>query len=101
MAHPTAEELSNVSLACAKLWELDVNRAKLGSELVVDIQRAVKVYSLPRVLSSILILTDKEDGAARKLFKHIDASLFAKPTYKCLKPSAGLIHHRRLSGTSR
>ena len=40
--------------ACEKLWALDENRAQMGSEVVLDLQNPVKVYSLCRAPQSML-----------------------------------------------
>lgn len=66
---PTAEELGSLSLACARLWDLDTNRLVPGKDYVIDLQMGKRIY-------------DVEDTAARPLFRFVDEACLERPTYK-------------------
>ncbi|KAJ3159234.1 hypothetical protein HDU86_001837 [Geranomyces michiganensis] len=66
---PTKEELSNFAAAAAKLWELDGNRLKPGSDFVLNLQQTTKVYGTT-------------DRAPEPLFKNVSPAIFQRfPTY--------------------
>lgn len=65
---PTAEELADVSLACARLWELDTNRLEPGVHYEIDPQGGKKAYQ-------------ERDAARDPLFKWVDESVFKRETY--------------------
>ncbi|KAA8491805.1 Poly(U)-specific endoribonuclease-C [Porphyridium purpureum] len=67
---PTDEELGSVSLAVAKLWELDVNRLAPGLDYVLDLQTGKKFYD------------QDVDTAEHPLFKYFSSAVFrTRPTY--------------------
>jgi len=66
---PTAEELANLSDACKKLWQLDVNRLVPGVDYVINLQEGKRVY-------------DKGDFADDPLFTFVDERVFSKPTFR-------------------
>ena len=37
-AQPSTEELNSLSLACSRLWQLDVNRAQPGRDYQLNVQ---------------------------------------------------------------
>lgn len=65
---PTEEELSDLSQACSKLWELDLNRLIPGKDYQIDCAEGKKVYQ-------------KEDMAEGSLFSWLSEDVFRKPTY--------------------
>jgi poly(U)-specific endoribonuclease len=66
---PSADELGSLSLACSKLWDLDVNRLHPGIDYAIDLQRGKSSYQ-------------EGDFAARPLFKFVKEEIFVeKPTY--------------------
>ena len=65
-ATPTARELSDLSLACGRLWELDVLRLSPGRDYELDLQ----------------VTTYHDDRAARPLFKWVDQSTLEQPVYR-------------------
>jgi poly(U)-specific endoribonuclease len=76
---PTAEELGDLSLACSKLWDLDVHRlfpsrvvpGSNGSErdYVLNVQNGKYVY-------------DRGDAASERLFTFVNERVFERPTFK-------------------
>ncbi|CAL5223946.1 g6549 [Coccomyxa viridis] len=63
------EELADLSLACAKLWELDSDRLEPGRDYQLDLQVGKKSYQ-------------QEDVAARPLFASVnDQALHSRRTY--------------------
>lgn len=67
-AKPSEEELSDVSKAITKLWELDVNRLVPGKDYEVDCGEGKKVYQ-------------REDMAEGSLFSWLSDDVFRRPTY--------------------
>ena len=65
---PTAEELSDLALACNKLWELDHHRLVPGHDYVLDLQRGKGFY-------------DDGDVASQPLFSFVDEKVFLRPTF--------------------
>lgn len=65
---PSEEELSDLSRACNKLWELDLNRLVPGKDYQIDCGEGKKVYQ-------------KEDMAEGCLFSWLSDDVFNKPTY--------------------
>ncbi|KAJ4951042.1 hypothetical protein NE237_027874 [Protea cynaroides] len=65
---PSEEELSDLSQACNKLWELDTNRLVPGQDYQIDCGEGKKVYQ-------------KEDMAQGNLFYWVNEEIFRKPTY--------------------
>ncbi|PHT58234.1 hypothetical protein CQW23_00597 [Capsicum baccatum] len=65
---PSQEELSDLSKACNKLWELDLNRLVPGKDYQIDCGEGKKVYQ-------------KEDMAEGCLFSWLSDDVFNKPTY--------------------
>ncbi|KAJ3414092.1 hypothetical protein HDV05_007126 [Chytridiales sp. JEL 0842] len=67
--NPTQSELSNLSQALEKLWELDVNRLTPGKDFTLNLQRYTRV-------------TGATDEARDPLFKQVDHSIFkTQPTF--------------------
>ena len=62
-------ELSDLSLAANRLWDLDANRLTPGKDYVINLQGGTKVYKT-------------EDKAADPLFTRVDANALEKPTFK-------------------
>ncbi|XP_016571136.1 poly(U)-specific endoribonuclease-B isoform X2 [Capsicum annuum] len=65
---PSQEELSDLSKACNKLWELDLNRLVPGKDYQIDCGEGKKVYQ-------------KEDMAEGCLFSWLSDDVSNKPTY--------------------
>lgn len=65
---PTQEELRNISAACNRLWELDLNRLTPGRDYEINCGDGKKVY-------------DREDMAENSLFRKVNQDVFRKPTY--------------------
>lgn len=65
---PSKEELADLSLACNKLWELDLNRLVPGKDYQIDCGEGKKVYQ-------------REDMAEGSLFCSLDEDVFRKPTF--------------------
>ncbi|CAM6096080.1 unnamed protein product [Calypogeia fissa] len=65
---PTSEELNDVAKAASRLWDLDVNRLTPGTDYEIDLGGGTKVYQ-------------KDDHAEAVLFRHLDQSVFRRPTY--------------------
>lgn len=65
---PTREELSDLSEACNKLWELDSNRLIPGKDYEIDCGEGKKVYQ-------------KGDMASESLFRWLNDDIFQRPTY--------------------
>lgn len=65
---PSEEELSDLSRACNKLWELDINRLVPGKDYQIDCGEGKKVY-------------EKEDMAQGSLFSWLSEDTFRKPTF--------------------
>ncbi|KAL2623555.1 hypothetical protein R1flu_003760 [Riccia fluitans] len=65
---PTDEELEDIVRACARLWDLDVNRLTPGQDYEIDCGEGKKMYQ-------------KEDMEENALFKHLDPAVFRRPTY--------------------
>eukprot|EP01035_Chromulina_nebulosa_P016830 gene16830-22314_t len=66
---PTNEELNSLSLACNKLWNLDVHRLIPGKDYEINVGSGKNVY-------------EQGDFAADPLFKWISPNAFNIPTYK-------------------
>ncbi|KAJ8768352.1 hypothetical protein K2173_021505 [Erythroxylum novogranatense] len=62
------EELQDLSKACNRLWELDVNRLLPGKDYEIDVGEGKKVYC-------------KEDVAKGNLFSWVSEDVFRKPTF--------------------
>ncbi|KAK1286592.1 hypothetical protein QJS10_CPB20g01336 [Acorus calamus] len=65
---PTHEELSDLSKACNRLWELDQNRLVPEKDYQIDCGEGKKVYQ-------------KEDMASGSLFSWLNDDVFRRPTY--------------------
>ncbi|OWM88315.1 hypothetical protein CDL15_Pgr003727 [Punica granatum] len=65
---PTEDELSDLSLACNKLWELDLNRLVPGKDYEIDCGEGKKVYQ-------------KDDMAQGSLFSWLGEDVLRKPTF--------------------
>ncbi|KAK2995309.1 hypothetical protein RJ640_023823 [Escallonia rubra] len=65
---PSKEELADLSKACNKLWELDLNRLVPGKDYQIDCGEGKKVYQ-------------KEDMAEGSLFSWLSEDTFRRPTY--------------------
>ncbi|XP_074269728.1 uncharacterized protein LOC141592795 [Silene latifolia] len=65
---PTQAELSDYKKACAKLWELDLNRLTPGTDYELDVGEGKKVYG-------------REDMAESSLFTWVGEQVLRKPTF--------------------
>ncbi|CAN6461196.1 unnamed protein product [Victoria cruziana] len=65
---PTEEELNNISIACDKLWQLDLNRLVPGKDYQIDCGEGKKAY-------------EKEDVAEGALFSYLSDDVLHRPTY--------------------
>ncbi|CAL9080054.1 unnamed protein product [Musa textilis] len=65
---PTREELDDLSKACSKLWELDLNRLVPGKDYEIDCGGGKKVYQ-------------KGDMASECLFSWLSDDILRRPTY--------------------
>lgn len=65
---PSEEELGDLSRACSKLWELDLNRLTPGKDYQIDCGEGKKVYQ-------------KQDMAEGSLFSWLSKDVFRKPTF--------------------
>ncbi|VFQ85807.1 unnamed protein product [Cuscuta campestris] len=65
---PSGEELANLSKACNKLWELDVNRLVPGKDYQIDVGEGKKVHQ-------------REDMADGSLFSWLSEDALQKPTF--------------------
>lgn len=68
---PTQEELSNISLAATKLWELDSNRAHPEKDYIIDLQEGKNMW--------------ENIDNPNPLFSFVDEKLFERPTYKAFR----------------
>lgn len=68
-AVPTAEELSDLSLACQKIWDLDQNRLEPNRDYQINLQVGKKSYQ-------------EQDSASAPLFTSVNPNAFqSRPTY--------------------
>lgn len=65
---PSEDELTDLSRACEKLWDLDLNRLTPGKDYEIDCGEGKKVYQ-------------KDDMAQGSLFTWVSDDVFRKPTY--------------------
>ncbi|KAH9300435.1 hypothetical protein KI387_012018, partial [Taxus chinensis] len=65
---PTEEEISDLSKACSRLWELDFNRLVPGQDYEVDCGEGKKPYQ-------------EGDMAQNVLFRWVREDVFRRPTY--------------------
>lgn len=65
---PSEDELADLSRACEKLWDLDLNRLAPGKDYEIDCGEGKKVYQ-------------KDDMAQGSLFTWVSDDVFRKPTY--------------------
>uniref|UniRef100_A0A803PN21 EndoU domain-containing protein n=1 Tax=Cannabis sativa TaxID=3483 RepID=A0A803PN21_CANSA len=65
---PTEEELADLSQACNKLWELDLNRLVPCKDYEIDCGEGKKVHQ-------------REDMAGGSLFNWLSEDVFRKPTF--------------------
>lgn len=65
---PSEEELVDLSKACNKLWELDLNRLVPGKDYQIDCGEGKKVYQ-------------KEDVAEGSLFSWLNKDVLRRPTF--------------------
>ncbi|KAK8658252.1 hypothetical protein V6N13_036462 [Hibiscus sabdariffa] len=65
---PSEEELEDLSQACNRLWQLDLNRLEPGKDYQIDCGEGKKVYQ-------------KEDMAEESLFYSLSEDIFRKPTF--------------------
>ncbi|GLJ11612.1 hypothetical protein SUGI_0172760 [Cryptomeria japonica] len=65
---PTEEEISDLSRACNRLWELDLNRLVPGQDYEIDCGKGKKPYN-------------EGDDAPNVLFSWVNKHVFRRPTY--------------------
>lgn len=65
---PSEDELADLSRACERLWDLDLNRLVPGKDYEIDCGEGKKAYQ-------------KEDMAHGSLFTWVSDDVFRKPTY--------------------
>ncbi|XP_008794865.2 poly(U)-specific endoribonuclease-B [Phoenix dactylifera] len=65
---PTREELDDLSKACSRLWELDLNRLVPGKDYEIDCGEGKKVYQ-------------EGDRASGSLFSWVSNDTWRRPTY--------------------
>lgn len=65
---PTRDELSDLSVACGKLWDLDLNRLVPGRDYRIDCGEGKKVYG-------------RDDMAEGSLFSWLSENVLRSPTY--------------------
>lgn len=65
---PTEEELADLSQACNKLWDLDMNHLVPGKDYEIDCGEGKKVYQ-------------KDDMAQGSLFSWVNEDVFRRPTF--------------------
>lgn len=65
---PAEEELADLSQACNKLWDLDMNRLVPGKDYEIDCGEGKKVYQ-------------KDDMAQGSLFSWVNEDVFRRPTF--------------------
>ncbi|KAJ4712592.1 Poly(U)-specific endoribonuclease-B like [Melia azedarach] len=65
---PSEEELADLSQACNRLWELDLNRLVPGKDYEIDCGEGKKVYQM-------------EDMAQGSLFSWLSEDIFRRPTF--------------------
>ncbi|KAF3793022.1 Poly(U)-specific endoribonuclease-B [Nymphaea thermarum] len=65
---PAEEELNNLSVACDKLWQLDLNRLVPGRDYEIDCGEGKKAY-------------EKGDVARGALFSYLSEDVLHRPTY--------------------
>ncbi|KAK9716257.1 hypothetical protein RND81_06G221600 [Saponaria officinalis] len=65
---PSEQELADYKRACAKLWELDLNRLTPGKDYELDVGEGKKVYG-------------REDMAESSLFTWVGEDVLRKPTF--------------------
>jgi poly(U)-specific endoribonuclease len=65
---PTREELDNLSKACTRLWELDLNRLIPDKDYAIECGEGKKVYH-------------KRDKASENLFSWLEDNVLRRPTY--------------------
>lgn len=65
---PSEDELADLSRACDKLWDLDLNRLVPGKDYEIDCGEGKKAYQ-------------KEDMAQGRLFTWVSDDVFRKPTF--------------------
>lgn len=66
---PTSAELSDLDLACRKLWDLDKHRLTPGMDYQLNLQRGTKPYR-------------RGDFAMEPLFTYVKEEIFEKNTFK-------------------
>ncbi|XP_078445764.1 uncharacterized protein LOC144714848 [Wolffia australiana] len=65
---PTAEELGDLSMACNRLWALDLNGLVPGKDFMINLGEGKRVYQ-------------KGDAASESLFSWVKEDIFQRPTY--------------------
>ena len=65
---PTDKELSDLSVACDRLWELDAHRLVPDVDYVLNLQQGKRAY-------------DQHDAAQLPLFTFVDEKALLRPTY--------------------
>ncbi|XP_021297694.1 poly(U)-specific endoribonuclease-B-like [Herrania umbratica] len=65
---PSEEELADLSQACNRLWQLDLNRLEPGKDYQIDCGEGKKVYQ-------------KADMAEGSLFYWVSEDIFRRPTF--------------------
>ncbi|XP_038996257.1 poly(U)-specific endoribonuclease-B-like isoform X2 [Hibiscus syriacus] len=65
---PSEEELADLSQACNRLWQLDLNRLEPGKDFQLDCGEGKRVHQ-------------KEDMAEESLFYSLSEDIFRKPTF--------------------
>ncbi len=66
---PTEDELQSLSLACSRLWDLDVHRLAPEHDYAINLQQGKRAY-------------EEGDFASDPLFTHVTDDLFERPTFK-------------------
>eukprot|EP00238_Polyblepharides_amylifera_P012761 CAMPEP_0196591590 /NCGR_PEP_ID=MMETSP1081-20130531/70203_1 /TAXON_ID=36882 /ORGANISM="Pyramimonas amylifera, Strain CCMP720" /LENGTH=331 /DNA_ID=CAMNT_0041914995 /DNA_START=205 /DNA_END=1200 /DNA_ORIENTATION=+ len=69
IGEPTEEELGDLSMACARLWDLDVNRLTPGEDYTLNVQAGKKSYW-------------NDDKADDPLFQSVNTDVFRRPTFR-------------------
>lgn len=67
---PSAEELGDLSLACKKLWELDIHRLVPSKDYEINVQQGKSFFDDAHI-----------DVCSEPLFKFVSEEALAKPTY--------------------
>lgn len=66
---PSSEELGSLSLACSRLWDLDIHRCVADEDYILNFQHGKKMW-------------DDGDMAPEPFFTFVDEKVFERPTFK-------------------